>query len=201
MELVKISYLKDPRSDTASASLLSNVLKSHKWLWQIEEAQKLKGHLGREGWLSGTSWPRLCFKKPASWWLQSGGSDHPSLADNVTLQLKLAFATGQDETGEANTPSCPQEHGRDEHELSKLLNFSQNNGYREALDELFLPVSNKNCLGSNIIWLDRKLWSKTQQMALTQLFPVSYASLMKQWDLCQFSVWPEQTVQEGVFVC
>lgn len=97
-----------------------------------------------------------------------------------SLQPKLAFGTAQNETGEANTPSCPQEHGCDEHELSKLLNFSQNNGYHEALDELFLPVSKRNCLGSNIIWLDRKLWSKTGQMALTQLFPVSYASLMKQ---------------------
>lgn len=97
-----------------------------------------------------------------------------------SLQLKMAFATGQNETGETNTPSCPQEHGRDEHELSELLNFSQKNGYHEALDELFLPVSKRNCLGSNIIWLDRKLWSKTGQMALTQLFPVSYASLMEQ---------------------
>lgn len=94
-----------------------------------------------------------------------------------SLQLKLAFATGQDETGEANSPSGSQEHSHDEHELSKLLNFSQNNGYHEALDELFLPVSKRNCLG--IIWLDRKLWSKTRQRALTQLFPVSYASLMK----------------------
>lgn len=117
------------------------------------------------------------------------------------FELKLAFATGQDETGEANTPSCPQEHGCDKHELSKLPNFSQTNGYYEALDELFLPVSGRNCLGSNIIWLDRKLWSKTGQMATTQLFPVSYASLMKQRDLCQFSVWPEQTVQEGVLFC
>lgn len=77
-----------------------------------------------------------------------------------SLQLKLAFATAQNETGEANTPSCPQEHGRDEHELSNLLNFGQNDGYHEALHELFIPVSKRNCLGSNIIWLDRKLWSK-----------------------------------------
>ncbi|TRZ17889.1 hypothetical protein HGM15179_009218 [Zosterops borbonicus] len=55
------------------------------------------------------------------------------------FELKLAFATGQDEIGEANTPSCPQECGCDKQELSKLPNFSQTNGYYEALDELFLP--------------------------------------------------------------
>lgn len=83
----------------------------------------------------------------------------------------MAFASGQNETGETNTPSCPQEHSREEHELSKLLNFSQNNGYHETLDELFLPVSKRDCLGTNIIWLDRKLWVQDKVNGFDSVVP------------------------------
>jgi len=70
----------------------------------------------------------------------------------------MAFPAGQNETVETNAPGCPQEHSHEERELSELLNFSQSKGYHETLDELFLPVSKRDCLGTNIIWLDRKLW-------------------------------------------
>lgn len=164
-ELVTVSHLLLRTlawSYKASASLLSVVLKSHKCLWETEEVQKLRGRLRGEGWLLGISWPLLCFKRKSSWKRSTateGRVGSPFSGRKCdSLQPEVAFATRQNETGEINTPSCSQERSREEREFSKLLNSSQNNGYHETLDELFLPVSKRDCLGTNIIWLDRKLW-------------------------------------------
>lgn len=83
----------------------------------------------------------------------------------------MAFATAQNETGETNAPSHSRERSHEEHELGKLLNFSQNNGYHETLDELFLPVSERDCLGTNIIWLDRKLWVQDKADGFDSVIP------------------------------